>query len=240
MDNFIGKEYMIGAESIKFDTVISKFNRLQGEKEYTKTKESIRTLGQIEPIYMDDGYCIDGVHRTRAIIELKISKIKAININPKLSIEDKLLLCNKDLTSGRDLNAAQLAIQAYKYAELTNQIKKSVAIQFGVHIKMLTYAGEVKQYIPEAYDSFIKNGKAKIGDKTTTSLEIAYRYINSHIKQRDENIVDNSANPIDYDRLIHTEDGKNLFWEIYNESRRPDSELAIHIVKYVNLRYTKN
>ena len=72
MGNFMGKEYSIKVEDVKFDTTISQFNRVQDEQEYKKTLLSIKELGQIEPIYMDSGYCIDGRHRTKAMRELGI------------------------------------------------------------------------------------------------------------------------------------------------------------------------
>jgi len=229
-------EYNMKVEDVKFDTTISQFNRLQDEQEYNKTLLSIKELGQIEPIYMDGGYCIDGRHRTRAMRELGICTIVAIDVNPKLSLEDKIAISNVDLTSGRDLTKTQLAIQAYKYAELTGVSKVNTATKFGVNKKMLTYAGEVKQYMPEAYQELIDTGKAELDGKYTQSLERLYKHINANIKPTVE-VEDKGLHTVNYDRLINTEQGKELFWILYNENRRPDPELAEHLVKYVNLRY---
>jgi hypothetical protein len=238
VDNFIGKEYLIAINTIKFDTQISTFNRLQEDSEYKKTLESIRGAGQVDPVYLDNGYCIDGRHRHKALTELGVDSIKVIDINPELSIAEKLVLSNRDLVSGRDLNTSQLAIQAFKFGEMTGVSKRAVALQFGVSKMQLTFAGEVKRYLPEAYQSLITTGKAEVGGKHTQSLQAIYRYINAYVKTGTD-IPDKAPSTLDYDKLINTEKGKEVFWNIYNEERRPDPVLAEHLIQYVNLRFAE-
>ena len=239
MNNFVGSEYIIDIRSIKFDTTISTFNRVQSLLEYNKTLKSIKDMGQIDPIYMVCGYCIDGRHRYKALKELGATNIKALDVNPKLSMEDKLSLCNRDLTSGRDLNKSQLAIQAFKYRELTKVFKGVAAEKFGVGIKQLSFAGEVERYLPDAYESIVSTGKAKVDGKYTSSLQVIYRYINSNIKKGENSMKDKSNSTLDYDKLIDTEQGKELFWKLYDENVRPNAVLAEHLIRYVNLRFVK-
>lgn len=238
MDNFIGKEYLIATNTIKFDTQISMFNRLQDTAEYNKTLESIKSVGQIDPVYLVDGLCIDGRHRHKALTELGVKNIKAIDINPQLSTAEKLVLSDRDLVSGRDLNKSQLAIQALKYGELTGEYKSTVAKQFGISVVQLTFAGEVKRYLPEAYDSLVATGKAVVDGKHTQSLQAIYRYINANVKQG-KVMKDKASNSLDYDKLINSEKGKELFWNLYDENRRPDPTLAEHLIHYVNLRFVE-
>jgi len=236
VDNFIGKEYLVATNTIKFDTQISTFNRLQEDSEYKKTLESIRGAGQVDPVYLDNGYCIDGRHRHKALTELGVDSIKVIDINPELSIAEKLALSNRDLVSGRDLNKSQLAIQAFKFGEMTGVSKRAVALQFGVSVMQLTFAGEVKRYLPDAYESLIATGKAEVGGKHTQSLQAIYRYINANVKPGPD-MPNNTPSTLDYDKLINTEKGKELFWNIYNEDRRPDPALAEHLIQYVNILF---
>ena len=237
MGNFISEQYTVAVSDVKFDTVISTFNRVQDSGEYIKTLESIRSVGQIDPIYLDSGLCIDGRHRCKALKELGMEYVTVIDVNPELLLEDKLQLANKDLVSGRDLNKTQLAIQAYKFATLTKQAKSVTARQFGIPTKNLTFASEVYTYLPEAYKAFETVGKAKVGDKYTSSLQMAYNYVNANIKGEDEE--DTSSGVVNYDVLIKTSKGIELFWDIYEESLRPNSVLAMHLVDYVNIRFRK-
>jgi len=238
LGNFKSDEYLIDINKLKFDTKISVFNREQTDAEYSKTLESIKKLGQIDPIYMDNGYCIDGRHRYKALLEIGSNKIKAIDINPDIKIASKLELCNRDLISGRDLNTSQLTIQAYKYGKLAGMFKKDMSITFGVSLKNLTCAAEIERYMPNAYSSLIETGKAQVEGKFTQSLQVIYRYINAHIKTK-EKAEDKSDSTLDYDKLINTEEGKELFWHLYNSNRRPDAELAEHLIFYVNLKFIK-
>ena len=239
MKKFTSSNYLMNIDDVKFDTVISSFNRLQSQTEYIKTLESIKAIGQTDPILMDNGYCIDGRHRVKALKELDIRSILAVNINPNLSMTEKLLLSNRDLTSGRDLTKTQLAIQAYKYAELTKNTKADVAKQFGINKRMLTYVSEIKQYLPNAYKDLENTGTTTIDGKYTQSLEKVYKYVNAEVKPEAQNEIATTELAIDYNKLIDTEKGKKLFWELYTENHRPDAMLAEHLVHYVNLIYKK-
>lgn len=239
MPNYTGKEYIIDTAAVRFDTTISTFNRIQDKQEYLKTKASIEAIGQDNPIIMDNGLCIDGRHRVKALTELGIDTVKCVDINPNLSIADKLLICNKDTTSGRHLTKAQLAIQAFEYTKIANCTKQEAAEHFGVRTQELSYVNNIITFLPNAYKELKTNGTATIDNKKTKSLEIVNRYINA-IRAEHEVEVETTGIDIDYNTAICTEKGKELFWEIYTEDRRPDSVLADHLVRYVNLRYKSN
>jgi len=236
MNTFISKEYTIPLDSIKFDTVLSTFNRVQDEEEFLKTKLSIEAVGQQDPIVMDNSLCIDGRHRVKALELLGIDTVKCIDINPKLPIEEKLLVCNKDITSGRHLTKAQLAIQAYEYAVLTGVDKKDSAKKFGVRTQELSYISNIETFRPSAYKDLKTKGYTVIEDRKTKSLEAVNRYINAE-KAKGELEVETVGLDIDYNSAILTEKGKELFWSLYTENLRPNVILADHLVRYVNLRF---
>lgn len=222
--------------SIKFDTEISTFNRIQDSGEFLKTKLSIEAIDQQDPIVMDNGLCIDGRHRVKALKELGIELVKCIDINPKLDIKDKLLVCNKDTTSGRHLTKAQLAIQAYEYALLTKQSKKYSAEQFGVRTQELSYISNIQTFRPSAYKDLKTKGYTMVEGSKTKSLEGVNRYINAE-RAKQETEVETIGLDIDYNTAILTEKGKELFWSLYVEDIRPNVVLADHLVRYVNLRF---
>lgn len=62
--------YTLDHKDIVFDDKYVVFNPLHNELEYEATKENIARLGQLDPILMLNGKCIDGRHRTRAAKEL--------------------------------------------------------------------------------------------------------------------------------------------------------------------------
>jgi len=239
MSNYVGDEYLINVGTVKFDTTISTFNREQTEDEYRKTMLSIQSIGQEMPIIMDSGLCIDGRHRIKALKQLGIDYARCIDINPALSVSDKLRVCNKDITSGRDLSKSQLAIQAFEYAEKTGCTKLEAGEVFGVRAKVLTYVSNIKTFLPDAYDDIKLKGETYATGFKTKSLEVVNRYVNVARVENEEVEAATTEVLIDYNEYILTEHGRQLFWELYNESRRPDTVLADHLIKYVNLRYRK-
>jgi hypothetical protein len=234
MDKFVSDVYTMDPQKVKFDTTISAYNRLQNDAEFEATLASVKKIGQTEPVYMDNGLCIDGRHRVKACIRLGI-EVKAIDINSELSMSDKFMLANKDLTSGRDLTKSQLAIQAHKFSISTKTSKSDTAKYFKINRRLLTYVNEIKTHLPEAYDAIYETGKYEIEGKFTSSVERIYKYVNT-IKEQGK-VVDKAESGIDYEQLITTERGKELFWQLYNVDRRPDPSLAEHLIKYVNLRF---
>jgi ParB-like chromosome segregation protein Spo0J len=62
--------YVVEPSTVRFDDKYVVFNPVHSELEYEATKENIKRLGQLDPILMLNGLCIDGRHRTRIAEEL--------------------------------------------------------------------------------------------------------------------------------------------------------------------------
>ena len=64
--------YYLDPDTVKFDDKYVVFNPMHNELEYEATKLNIEKLGQLEPILMLNGVCVDGRHRTRIAKELNV------------------------------------------------------------------------------------------------------------------------------------------------------------------------
>ena len=93
--------YSVDLTEITFDDKYVVFNPMHNELEYAATKENIKRLGQIDPILMLNGRCIDGRHRTKIAKELRVN-VRCVDVDPALSEQDIIVMCNKNIMSGRD------------------------------------------------------------------------------------------------------------------------------------------
>lgn len=85
--------YTLDPLEVKFDDTYVKFNPLQDRKEYEATKESIIKLGQLDPILMLDGLCIDGRHRVKVAIELG-EQVRCLDVSPEMSKPEIIQIIN--------------------------------------------------------------------------------------------------------------------------------------------------
>src|SRR5574344_601244 len=136
--------YNIDPNLVRFDDKYVVFNPLHNELEYEATKENIKRLGQLDPILMLDGLCIDGRHRTKIAKELGI-QVRCMDVDGT-SEADLIVLCNKNIMSGRDYDASQKAIQALR---LVNEHKVPIveaAKLMKVDRRLVSYAATIKGY----------------------------------------------------------------------------------------------
>lgn len=82
--------------TVRFDDRYVVFNPLHNELEYEATKENIRRLGQLDPILMLNGICIDGRHRTKIAIELGLD-VRCLDVDSTTDEEDIIVMCNKNV-----------------------------------------------------------------------------------------------------------------------------------------------
>ena len=104
--------YTLDPETITFDDKYVVFNPLHNSFEYAATKENIIRLGQLEPILMLNGVCIDGRHRVRIAKEL-CTTVRCVDIAADLPAEDIIVLCNKNVMSGRDYDIHRKPYKLY-------------------------------------------------------------------------------------------------------------------------------
>jgi ParB-like chromosome segregation protein Spo0J len=78
---------------VRFDDKYVVFNPVHKDREYEATRNSIKMLGQQEPILMLNGLCVNGRHRVRIAIELGVS-VRCIDLDEKMSKEEIISICN--------------------------------------------------------------------------------------------------------------------------------------------------
>lgn len=107
------------------------------------TKENIVRVGQLDPVLMLDGKCVDGRHRVRG--RKSCVHVKCVDIDARLPDEDIIVMCNKNVMSGRDYDVTQKAIQAlqlvsrYKMTAVAARLMK-------VDHRALSYASTIKGF----------------------------------------------------------------------------------------------
>lgn len=233
-----GNEYTVDPDSIRFDESMVSFNRVHDEIEYESTKLSIVSLGQQTPISINDktGLCENGRHRTKICKELGIP-VKCIQVKANIPRETRLEVYNMDETSGRDLNTAQKAVQAHKFAMQTGCSLEIAAKKYKTNDRAIsaanTIAGLGRHDILEQIH--ITGEWIKPDGKKTKNL----RAIASILKMEKEEIEDTSRtnSNFDYESLIHTERGKSEFWSRKTLATMSDHELSMIIIKSLNYDY---
>lgn len=210
-------KYTMNPDDVKFDDKYVVFNPLHNKEEYEATIESIRRLGQLDPILMLDGKCVDGRHRTRAAKELGIV-VTCIDIPAATKEEDIILLCNKNVTSGRDYDSAQKAIQALNMTVKFAIKSKDAAVMFKVDKKLVSYAATIRGYgRDDILDKLMesKSNRIQLGnmERPSRSLELLAKFVKAETEEA--NIVVDESERVQWDpeAFIKTETGKAWYYE---------------------------
>ena len=209
--------YYLDPESIKFDDKYVVFNPLHNELEYEATKMNIQKLGQLEPILMLDGVCIDGRHRTSIAKELGV-QVLCKDIDPAATEQEIIMLCNKNVMSGRDYDTAQKAVQALK---LVNDYSMPIVVAaqlMKVDRRIVSYAATIKGYgrkdILEALMADKRN-RIQLGnmERPSRSLELLAKFVKT---ESEKDVVVNDEERIQWkaDAFIKTEAGKAWYYEM--------------------------
>ena len=234
--------YTLDPLKVKFDDTYVKFNPLQDHKEYEATKESIVKLGQLDPILMLDDLCIDGRHRVKVAIELS-EQVRCLDINPDMSKPEIIMLCNKNVMSGRDFDNTQKAIQAL---ELTNNYgiaATEAAKIMKVDRRLVSYAATIKGYgKPDLLESLLNNKESKVQldgmISPSRSLEILAKAVKVESEKR--TVTVDSSNRIywDPDANIKTEIGKAEYYSIVDTYNVKEVQVRMLIAELMNFRYS--
>ena len=235
--------YTLEPATIRFDDKYVVFNPMHSTEQYESTKANIQLLGQLDPILMLNGVCIDGRHRVRIAKELGIL-VKCVDVDPTLDEETIIVLCNKNVMSGRDYDNAQKAIQALLLTTTHNIKSKNAAVYMKIDKKMVAYAATIRGYgRSDILDTLLKDRYAKVQlgnmERPSRSLEIIAKYVKAEAEEK--TIVVNDSERIHWkpDALIKTEHGKA--W--YYEQLRLIELLGVNVlgpllVELANLKYT--
>jgi len=213
----LSSTYTLNPEDIKFDDKYVVFNPTHDEMEYTATRESIKKLGQLDPVLMLNGMCVDGRHRVRAAKELKL-QVLATDIHKDTPEDQVIMLCNKNVMSGRDYDNTQKAIQALR---LVNEYKLTniVAAQMmKVDRKLVSYAATIKGYGRDdvLHQLLIsKSNKIQLDnmERPSRSLELIAKFLKAGVEE--SVVVVNESERIHWkaDAFIKTEHGKAWYYE---------------------------
>lgn len=235
------KIYNIDPNLVRFDDKYVVFNPLHNELEYEATKENIKRLGQLDPILMLDGLCIDGRHRTKIAKELGI-QVRCMDVDGT-SEADLIVLCNKNIMSGRDYDASQKAIQALR---LVNEHKVPIveaAKLMKVDRRLVSYAATIKGYgRQDLLDILIANKADRVQldnmERPSRSLELIAKFVKVQ-SEKEVVVVDDSErikwNP---EAMIKTESGKAWFYQALEDIKNMGQvRLEMILTEMANMKY---
>ena len=209
--------YTLDPAEVKFDDKYVVFNPTHNELEYAATRQSIEKLGQLDPILMLDGMCVDGRHRVRSCKDLGI-QVRAVDIDVATPEATILMLCNKNVMSGRDYDNAQKAIQALKLVNEYAIATVDAAKMMKIDRRLVSYAATIKGYgKDEILEKLLtsKTNKVQLQNMCapSRSLELIAKYVKSEAEEK--TLVVNDSERIHWkpDALIKTEHGKAWYYE---------------------------
>lgn len=236
--------YTLDPKLIKFDDKYVVFNPLHTDMEYEATKESIRRLGQSEPILMLDGVCIDGRHRTKIAAELGVD-VRCVDVDG-VSEEDLILLCNKNVMSGRDYDSSQKAIQALKLVTAHGMTAVQAARCMKVDRKLVSYAATVRGFNREdVLDILLKSKDSKVKldsmERPSRSLELLAKFIKAESEEK--NIVVDDSERINWeaDSYIKTELGKAWYYSVIEEVELAGKiRMQMLLAEMANMKFKEN
>lgn len=210
--------YTLDPKTIQFDDKYVVFNPLHNSFEYEATKENIIRLGQLEPILMLNGVCIDGRHRVRIAKEL-CTTVKCVDIVADLPAEDIIVLCNKNVMSGRDYDITQKAIQALLLVNNYGVSIINAAKLMKVDRRIVSYASTIKGFNrADILDALMADKQNRVQldnmERPSRSLEILAKYVKT-VEERPKLVVDDSERiHWDAEAAIKTELGKARYYEM--------------------------
>lgn len=235
--------YYIEPKDVKFDDKYVVFNPMQNSNEYEATLESIRRVGQLDPILMLNGRCVDGRHRTRVADELGI-QVAAVDVDPGTNMQDLIITCNKNIMSGRDYDTAQKAIQALSLVNNYRMTAVDAAKFMKVPRKLVSYAATIKGYgRQDVLDTLMvdKTNRVQLGnmERPSRSLELLAKFVKTLDEK--ERIVVNDSERVQWkpEALIKTECGKAWCYEQVEAIKLHGADYMLGLlIEMANLKFT--
>ena len=237
----VSSRYTVSPDTVKFDDKYVVFNPLLSELEYEATKENIRRLGQLEPILMFNGLCIDGRHRVKIAKELCIDVV-CVDVPSNTPPEDIILLCNQNVMSGRDYDNSQKAIQALNLVNTFNMKAVDAAMFMKVDKRMVSYAATIKGYNrQDILDTLMTDKCSRVQlnnmERPSRSLELLAKFVKS--EQESVSIVVDDSNRVRWepDAYIKTELGKAWYYELVSRNEPLTVEVAMSLAELANYKF---
>lgn len=232
--------YVVDPNTIKFDDKYVVFNPVHSELEYEATKENIKRLGQLDPILMLNGLCIDGRHRTRIAKELG-EMVRCVDVDGTEEA-DIILLCNKNVMSGRDYDNSQKAIQALRLVNEHKLTSIAAAKLMKVDKRLVSYAATIRGYgRSDILDKLMEDKSVRVQlsnmERPSRSLELLAKFVKSE-DEIGKVVVDDSErihwNP---DAAIKTELGKAWYYEMMEIVTNDKVALGITLAEMANMKF---
>lgn len=233
----VSAEYFMDPKLVVFDKQMIDFNREYDIGEYESTKLSIMSIGQHNPIHINDQslLCENGRHRVKICTELGIL-VRCVKVNGHAQKAKRMDLYNMDQMSGRSLTVSQKAVQAHKYAtavgaQLDLSAKKhNVAVRAVYAVNSIAGLGRqdiIKDIADNGY--WVNSNGTKMKD---------VRRIASELKSEMQELeISREESSIDYEGMINTEKGKSEFWKLRTLAQLSNHELSRLLVEFVNMKY---
>lgn len=241
---FVGSPYTKDPTTIQFDPLYVEKNNQHTEAQYESTKLLIKEQGQTKPIYLLDGRCVDGRHRTKIAIELG-REVMCQNLNPELTNEEITILCNEDVLSGRDYNISQRAIWALRELVLGLGISMTKAASMSkVDRRMVSYASTLRGLGREdILDILMKGERVQLDNmaRPSSSLEVICK--NAKAEAEEDKVISDNSERVHFDpeAIIKTEKGKAWFYEtIQQRGISSDKyDVMLDYMELANFKYRK-
>ena len=237
----MGNRYSLDPSTVKFDDRYVIFNPLHSTLEYEATKESIIRIKQTDPILMLNGVCIDGRHRTRVAMELGIP-VLCEDIDPTLPAEDIILLCNKNVMSGRDYDNSQKAIQALNLVNSFGTKSVDAAKFMKVDKRMVSYAATIKGYgRQDILDTLMQDKTSRVQltnmERPSRSLELLAKFVKSEEEALTVVVDDSQRIRWNLEAYIKTELGKAWYYELINRNEKLSIEVEMSLAELANYKF---
>lgn len=237
----VNNVYAVDPTSIVFDDKYVVFNPLHNELEYETTKENIKRLGQLDPILMLDGKCIDGRHRTKIAMELG-TYVRCVDIDSSTPEQDIIVMCNKNVMSGRDYDNSQKAIQALELVSKYKMTAIDAAKFMKVDKRLVSYAATIKGYgRQDILDILMVDKKSRVQldnmERPSRSLELLAKFVK--VLDEKDRIVINDTERVQWnpDATIKTELGKAWYYSVVEMYEVKETGLKMLLTEMANLKF---
>jgi len=213
---FISAAYTKNPKDVRFEPKHVEMNSYHTPLQYESTKMSIKSQGQTKPIYMLNGLCVDGRHRTKIAVELG-REVLCVDLNPELTAGEIALLSNEEVLTGRDYNVPQRAIWALRNLVLDLGMSATEAAKASkVNRRLISYASTISGLGRDDLLDIIMNGdRVQLNDmnRASMSLEVICKYVKAEKEEQSVVVNDDERVYFNPDASIKTEKGKAWFYD---------------------------
>jgi hypothetical protein len=169
---------------------------MMSDQDYLALKASISNNGQEVPVTMYKGKCIDGRHRLKALADLGIAQVKAINEKSNMSEGDIMNKVLNVFERRRHQTPTQKCISALKqYNSLVlageSPSKGVVATEAGVSRNSLYLAEQLLEVAGEKIIDHLFNGnKLNIGTETKPIITDSLKQLTNYYKSKTDDLLE--------------------------------------------------